>query len=476
MDDLNKNFEEVNEVEPGFIQPPVEVQAKPAGDEFIGGSAKASTASKPPENVDNKQPSITDTVQLSDVRALLEQQESNAAEKPFYKSDQTKIREITAKEQELLNTDPRDYIEMTAFQKAAQAITPDTPLPWNRADDALFVYREFPSDQAIAVANILTTENGERKWTLLFAQRNAAGETSAQTMGNLDWEKASLVEELISNAADYLPDNGRDEFVRSALELASDSSLARDQLGVRLYTNLLERLSDSSEYKPEELTKLAEFPTGASGVVTPTQEQVSQMRRFIELAGRKTSPEVFNERLANIFGSTKYAHDQYGKSYLDIYNSFLEKILADRRVRTDSTDISKHVKPFPVHELIRAEIGSPKELEDVLSQVPVESAPDLSWTTAANTAVEFVPLEKVVGCLSVKDWSFIERAGQEGISDTWKFVKGFQEGKNMIGAKSPIYVNELWGKYYITDGRHRTAALKGLKVPFAPMVVNHYSL
>lgn len=151
-----------------------------------------------------------------------------------------------------------------------------------------------------------------------------------------------------------------------------------------------------------------------------------------------------------------------------------QKLTLKELLSSNPTDYLEHKLVFPVHDLIGRQVGSLEGLKQVLKEEPAEAVPDILDNSQPWVA-EFVSIEKIVGGGVGKiDWSVISKAEGRGIERVWAIIQAIQKGNiDLTGIGDQLKVKEINGKYYVSQGRGRVAALKALKIPFYPMYVKH---
>lgn len=153
---------------------------------------------------------------------------------------------------------------------------------------------------------------------------------------------------------------------------------------------------------------------------------------------------------------------------------------------TNTQDASKYIGadsiPFQVSNKTSIRVENVEDLERIFeapeSSKPEYIHPDINSEFSQPTA-EFVQLDQVVGGSdgAKYDQTFlVSQKGQEsegrGRNHVLEIAKSYQDGRPLDPSKPQEYY-EHEGKYYVTSGRHSTAALKALGVPQIPALVTH---
>lgn len=137
-------------------------------------------------------------------------------------------------------------------------------------------------------------------------------------------------------------------------------------------------------------------------------------------------------------------------------------------------------EPFPVRNQVQNIVNTPEDLKLIVERFP---QPEHLDTTIEDKFLEaqpeFVDLEKVVGGAEAARYNgtfLVYPTGTEpegrGIGRVFEICKSYSEGRSLDPNKPQEYY-EKDGKYYVTSGRHSTAALKALGVTRIPAMITH---
>ena len=159
-------------------------------------------------------------------------------------------------------------------------------------------------------------------------------------------------------------------------------------------------------------------------------------------------------------------------------------LASDVMVNTQDANryIGPDAVPFQVGNKVTRRIESVDDLEKIFesdeSPKPEYIKPSID-SEFSQPAAEFVPLDQVVGGAdgAKYDQTFLvfpkaQEAEGRGRQRVLEIAKSYQEGRPLDPAKPQEYY-EHKGKYYVTSGRHSTAALKAMGVPQIPALVTH---
>ena len=155
-------------------------------------------------------------------------------------------------------------------------------------------------------------------------------------------------------------------------------------------------------------------------------------------------------------------------------------------VMTNTQDANKYIGPdsvpFQVSNKATRRVENIEDLEKIFesgeSPKPEYIKPTIT-SEFSQPAAEFVPLNDVVGGAegAKYDQTFLvspkeQNAEGRGRQHVLEIAKSYQDGRPLDPAKPQEYY-EYKGKYFVTSGRHSTAALKAMGVPQIPALVTH---
>jgi hypothetical protein len=378
-------------------------------------------------------------------------------------------------EQETRESDPRDYIRITTFQKHARSVDVNPDHPWETVPDG-FIWSNEPGCE-IMVATV--SARPDKPKGLLLAAKVVDSESITDYITDLEPSVRDFASDIIGTVARRFPVKERSlfiqEFVNTCPELVN---ISPDRTAFNIATLAVSLLPDYPN--AEILGKEIGLPRVTYGEPEASEQQRADLQKFLTILSTKMPPDIFQESLNKFIGDIPFTDNVYGRNFKYIFSDGLGWMVASRPDTQINDSYSSfkqtdRAKTFPVKDLIKRKIDSVEQLRSVLSEMPVSPEPDTRYLRQGPSVAEFVDLEKVVGGPGITDWSVVSTSEGRGIENIKKIADNFTRGTiDVSGHDEPIHVNEVDGEYFISrDGRHRVAAMKALGIPFAPMMVTH---
>lgn len=371
----------------------------------------------------------------------------------------------------LRKTDPRDYIRVSCFQKQSRAIDQDISHPWEIIPDNYEWARDGMGE--VSVARLYLPDAKRRGY--LLAEKSENGESSSIFITEIDKAAGDYLFDLLSLVARNFPPEARQGFFKQVVSKAEELKAMTTSGVVEKITKMALNLLDDDPDAVQQ-TVFPTLPQAHFGPASPNSEQLKEMTGFFALISSKMPAGLFKSNFESFVNSIPFIDDVYGRNYPTIYTDVLGWVIRSREdMKFPREGVSSLVQRFPAEELAQREISTEEELNLVLEREPIKPEPKTRDMELTGRDVEFVDIDKIVGGPWLKTWTFIDRSDKEG-RGTMKFVKGLRDGSiSVAGKNSPIDVYEVNGDYFVGgDGTHRVAAMKTLKIPFAPMIVTHY--
>lgn len=375
-------------------------------------------------------------------------------------------------------TDPRDYLKISTFQKHARELDTDFSHPWEREPSG-FLWSYDPGCEIMMSEISLGLD--KPKGMLIAVETNS--ETKSMFVFNMDSASKGLVESELGTVMRRFPVDAKKSFVYNLIDKYPSLSLKKpDEIAFDVTEMALESLPDYSNASRYNGT--VDLPKVSYGIPEATEWQKTALNNFLADVSKKMPAEDFQKTLDNFKRDIPFMDHVYGINFKYIFADwlgFVEESRDDTQINQTYNSVNnEHTTgklKFPVKDLIKKQINSTEELRDVLSKMEVKPEPDKRRMEEVSRFVEFVDLEKVVGGPGINDWSIVSTSTGRGLENIKRIADLFSKGEmDVSGKNEPIYVDEINGEYFISqDGRHRVAALKALGVPFAPMFVVRFS-
>jgi hypothetical protein len=392
--------------------------------------------------------------------------------------EQSVIVETRSQAEQLRETDPRDYIRVTTFQKHSRSIDPDSTHPWEREP---YGY-SWSKDNSGEVVASLVYDSESRQKHLLIAEKASDQEASATYIEGIDPAVRDFTADVIRVVGLRFPPSARYEAVRSVIAFASriretDPNTACFSIATRV----LKMLPDDPRAQPIEAVAL-ELPSVDFGVSDPTAEQKQALDSLFVLLSRKMPRDSYDRILKTFLGSVPSTDNIYGGNFKYVFSDAVGWVVSARKDTPIDEAASARTGPdrqFPVKDLVKEPIRDTHELEIRLSALPVKREPDVRSFPRSEATAEFVDLEKVVGGPGITEWTTLYDPSQKeaDLEKTLRFAQMIQTsdeaGEQLLGRSDTMQASEYKGEYYLGNARHRVVALKALGVPFVPMLVTH---
>ena len=375
-------------------------------------------------------------------------------------------------ETSLRETDPRDYLKVSTFQKHAREIDSNIDNPWERYPDGIVWIKK--AEHELMMSSGIDFDGSCRN--ILLLSRSPNGEVNSGYLDNLTTQTANFIESTIRIVSRRFPAEKRPIFIKELLEnYPKFSNMDHNDIAFKVTLLALDLLPDDPDMKP--LEKIIELSASNDGTV-PDKWQNSSVQRLMQIVSRKMSRNEFDKKLSQLTKDIEHGYIDhiYGKYFDSIFSYGLDWVVSSRMdiqesdMDLDNKDTGRK-STFPIKDLVKKDIRTVADLQNVLSDEIVKKEPDWDNTKGSDRKVEFVDVVKIVGGNNITDWS----EPDFGIKHVKWMVDNFMNGGIDISVNdTPIDLKEINGEYYVSgDGRHRTAALKALNVSFIPAVVTH---
>jgi len=383
-----------------------------------------------------------------------------------------------ALEQETRESDPRDYLRTTTFQKHARSIDTNPDHPWETEPSGFI----WSSDSGCEVMAATVSAGPDKPKGLLLAAKVADNEPTTAYLTDLEPSVRDFASDIVSIVARRFPVKERPMFIQNFIKAYPELvKMPPDQAAFNIATLAVNLLPDYPN--AVLLNKEINLPRVDYGEPEASEHQRADLQSFLIALSAKMPSEAFQASLDKFVTDIPYTDYIYGRNFKYIFSDGFGWMIASRS-DTEINDSHSSVKQtdravtFPVKDLIKRKIDSGEQLREVLSEMPVKPEPDTRYLKHGPNVAEFVDLEKVVGGLGITDWSIVSTSEGRGIENIKRITEGFTKGTiDVSGHDEPIHVKEVGGDYFIgRDGRHRVAAMKALGIPFAPMMVTHVQL
>lgn len=385
---------------------------------------------------------------------------------------------LTEAERELLATDPRDYIEVTAFQKTARDIDPDPNHPWEQNVVSFNLISDGLGQ--VALSRIYDTQDKQFKILIVEKTRDKNPTSVMFSEEQATGSKGVIITDVLAQTISYLSPEARHAFVQQTINTIDEyEKLSNSEIVEVLCTKILDFIPGTGDTAPNSNLN-TDLPDANYGQVRPDERQAASLNEFLTKASKKITDVVFKGRFNKLLADIPYTDGVYDKNFSYVFfTDVLNWITQNREDLQQNRNLVKSgVKTIPlsIEVLKHRTIDDRAGLIAALKDAEVQQKPDTRLLSYDPKQAEFVDLTQIVGGEGITNWSILSVSEGRGIGNIEKIVHGFQEGTIPAHNNTePIDVCEVSGKYFVdSDGRHRTAALKALGVRFAPLLVTHY--
>lgn len=374
------------------------------------------------------------------------------------------LTEDTTKESlEKEEIDPREYFQITSFQKKAESTDPDLSHKW----DSVYDYAILEdNDQLITAGYYFDNQDDSTK--LLLAQKDAEGESESVLVDNLDEQEHIEILDYLKRFGSCLQTESRKKLASEIIKEINQRE-KDEALSLWFSNKVLDLLPNIQQTPDIKNHKLFDY-------ITDPEKKI-KLQAFLEKIGSKMNGDEFIRKLDDFTNRIPFRDNVFTKNYKFIFSEITDWITGSRQDFKPNYEIlnQPESKKYTINDKIKRRIESIDQLQTSLSNLKFKEAPDIKNMKFDNRKAELVELDKIVGYVNGENsWNLSTSLGR-GIENIFNIAQKFQNGQmDLNGNNDPIKLIEINGDFYIeADGRHRVAALKSLGVKKIPVLVSH---